>query len=231
MENGVEAMKMAAAAILFVLAFSVTMFMLNKAKTATEAVLDNLKIKEFFSKAEPLENNQTRRVGIETVIPTIYRYFQSDENATVKILDETGAELQVFDTAIETIAHNNFQPQNTDTEETRRYYSYLESLYGEGKTAQFYGAPWESQNVDLYYTERINAYIYGSYCKHMPSLNVGDQSIYRANNNYLMKYKGRTFVETYTEYRINGHVEFDDYGEEVVTVPATTKVLITYKLT
>ncbi len=35
-------------------------------------------------KVEPLDNNVTRKVGIETVIPTIYRYAQADANIRIK---------------------------------------------------------------------------------------------------------------------------------------------------
>ena len=162
MENAVEALKMGAAALFFVLAFSLTMLLFNQAKTTTEAVLDNLKLKEFFAKAEPLKDNETRRVGIETIIPTLYRYFQGDENPTIKILDENGKVLQVFDTRIERIAHQDFR-------DGTKYYQTLENLYGRGE-ANLFGAPWESQKNSLYYTERINSYIYGIPAKHMPSL-------------------------------------------------------------
>ena len=68
MENAVDALKMAGAAMLFVLAFSIAMFMFSKARTTTDAVLDNLKIDNYFSRVDPLKNNVTRKVGIETII-------------------------------------------------------------------------------------------------------------------------------------------------------------------
>ena len=50
MENAVDALKMGAAALFFVLAFSITMLLFNQAKTTTEAVLDNLKLKNFLQR-------------------------------------------------------------------------------------------------------------------------------------------------------------------------------------
>lgn len=222
MENAVDALKMGAAALFFVLAFSITMLLFNQAKTTTEAVLDNLKLKNFFAKADPLKENETRRVGVESIIPTLYRYFQSDENPTIRIFDDTGDELQIFDTAIERIAHNNFDPGTTDSK-TVGYYNYLRTLYSSGK-ADLFGAPWESQDNSLYYTERVNSYIYGTNAKHLPALN----GKYDTNN--LMKYKNRTFIEKYTEYKANGDVRVDQFGEEVIMRPATTKVIITYTM-
>lgn len=61
MENAVDALKMAGAAMLFVLAFSIAMFMFSKARTTTDAVLDNLKLEDYFSRVEPLKGNETRR--------------------------------------------------------------------------------------------------------------------------------------------------------------------------
>lgn len=48
MENAVDALKMAGAATLFVLAFTIAMFMFSKARTTTDAVLDNLKLEDYF---------------------------------------------------------------------------------------------------------------------------------------------------------------------------------------
>ena len=38
------------------------------------------------------------------------------------------------------------------------------------------------------------------------------------------------FEESYLEYNISGTVEKDEYGEEIVTRPPSTKTIITYKL-
>ena len=219
MENAVDALKMAGAAMLFVLAFSIAMFMFSKARTTTDAVLDNLKIDNYFSRVDPLKNNVTRKVGIETIIPTLYRYHQQDANITVRILDSDGTILQIFDTNIEAIAKNNFQPSS---QEDVQCYAYLEGLYGKGKKASLFGAPWVNQEKNPYYIERINSYIYGIKSEHMKNLD------YSTNN--LIKYKDETFLESYIEYRTSGHVQVDEYGEEIVTVPANTKTIITYKL-
>lgn len=231
MENVADALKMAGAAMLFVLAFSITMFMFNKAKTSTEAVLDNLKLSNFFTRVDPLKNNETRKVGIESIIPTLYRYFQSDENPTIIIRDSDKKVLQIFDTEIETIAHNNFQTYGTTEQYIANYYEDLENKYGDAsKSAYLYGAPWVNQNSRQYYFERINAYVFGSPCKHMQSLNLDStKSVYNPNNT-LIKYKDKSFIESYVEYNTNGHIEKDEYGDEVVTIPASTKVIITYTL-
>ena len=222
MENAVDALKMAGAAMLFVLAFTIAMFMFSKARTTTDAVLDNLKLEDYFSRVEPLKGNETRKVGIESIIPTIYIYCQSDDNIMIRIIDENGEDLQIFDKNIESIAHNEFEASNP---EDQTYYDRLKTLYGDSnKKAYLFGAPWDNKDLNPYYIERINSYIYGIESEHMPSLSTR----YQSNN--LIKYKDREFIESYLEYRTSGHVQTDKYGEEITLVPASTKIIITYTL-
>ena len=222
MENAVDALKMAGAAMLFVLAFTIAMFMFSKARTTTDAVLDNLKLEDYFSRVEPLKGHETRKGGIESIIPTLYRYCQSDDNIMIRIIDENGEDLQIFDKNIESIAHNEFEASNP---EDQTYYDRLKTLYGDpNKKAYLFGAPWDNKDLNPYYIERINSYIYGIESEHMPSLSTR----YQSNN--LIKYKDREFIESYLEYRTSGHGQTDKYGEEITLVPASTKIIITYTL-
>ena len=215
MENAVDALKMAGAALLFIIAFSISMMLFSKARESTDAVLDNLKIKDFFPKVESLNNNTTRKVGIETIIPTLYRYAQSDDNIRIRILNETGQELQVFDQEIESIVRLG-SPSN-------EYETYISQQYNNpARPAYMFQAPWQGQ-VSQYRLERINAYINGTSASHMPNVN------YASNN--LKTHRDRLFEESYLEYRTSGQVYTDELGEEIVTIPASTKIVITYKIT
>jgi hypothetical protein len=211
MENAVDALKMAGAALLFIIAFSISMMLFSKARESTDAVLDNLKIKDFFPKVESLNNNTTRKVGIETIIPTLYRYAQSDDNIRIRILNETGQELQVFDQEIESIVRLG-SPSN-------EYETYISQQYNNpARPAYMFQA-----QVSQYRLERINAYINGTSARHMPNVN------YASNN--LKTHRDRLFEESYLEYRTSGQVYTDELGEEIVTIPASTKIVITYKIT
>lgn len=223
MENAVDALKMAGAAMLFVLAFTIAMFMFSKARTTTDAVLDNLKLEDYFSRVEPLKGNETRKVGIESIIPTLYRYCQGDDNIMIRIIDDDGSDLQIFDRNIEAIAQSNFKATNPDDQP---YYDRLKKLYGDSdRDAYLCGAPWNNGELNPYYIERINSYIYGIKSEHMPSLS----KIYNKEHN-LIKYQNREFIESYLEYRTSGQVQTDKYGEEITIVPASTKIIITYTL-
>lgn len=82
MENAVEALKMAFAVMVFVMALSVSMFAFNNVKDVADIVLytqDETNYYEYQeAKGKAAEN---RIVGLETIIPTLYKYY--NENYTV----------------------------------------------------------------------------------------------------------------------------------------------------
>ena len=82
MENAVEAIKMAFAVIVFIMALSVAMFMLIQVKATSDVVLyteDELNYYDYQGATGPGAEN--RIVGMETIIPTLYKYYK--ENYTV----------------------------------------------------------------------------------------------------------------------------------------------------
>lgn len=240
MENAADALKMAGAAALFVIAFTVAMTMFTRARQTTDAVLDNLRIDEFYSKVEPLDNNITREVGLETVIPTLYRYAQSDANIRIRILTVDGTEHQVFDQNLDKEVSDAASITENAANDTP-YYRELRRKYNqEGKLAYLFQAPWrdQSDNNDTYKVERINAYIYGTEMQHMKEVSYNGSA--KNQNTGLIKLvqnaktsnpgKKVLFQESYIEYNISGTVEKDEFDEEIVTRPPTTKIIITYKL-
>ncbi|MBP3463082.1 MAG: hypothetical protein J6K45_01170 [Clostridia bacterium] len=229
MENAVDALKMAGAALLFILAFSVAMYLLARARQTTDAVLDNLKLEEFLPKVEALENNVTREVGIETVIPTLYRYAQSDANIRIRILKKDGTEHQVFDQNLDSDVATAVSI-NPGSSNDNAYYTRLRSEYNNPtKSAYLFEAPWRNQNDSSYRIDRINAYIYGTQMKHLPEVSYVGKGLLDLIESVT---PGSTaiFEESYLEYNISGTVEKDEYGEEIVTRPPSTKTIITYKL-
>lgn len=224
MENITDALKMGAAALIFIIAFSVTMVMFSQARQTTDKIVGRLNLSEYLPKVESLgEANLTRIVGIETVIPTIYRYFQSDDDIQIKIMKD-GELFQIFDTTIEDLAPFSLEDA---TAKDKAYYDKLAKQFGDpNKKAYLFGALWSGQDNDTYYLDRINSYIYGKKSKYF-------QDIDYSTREYLMKYSNPTkyeFEESYLEYRTDGEVSIDEYGEEIVTRPANTKVIITYTI-
>ena len=74
MENAADASKMAVAALILVGALSLAIFGFTKAGQAATAIFNREKI-EYYS-TDNITISEERIVGIETVIPTLYSYFQ-----------------------------------------------------------------------------------------------------------------------------------------------------------
>ena len=100
MENAVDALKIGFAVIVFVMALSLTIYMFTEVRTAADAVLYSSDISEFIDYDEAVEGTEVREVGLETVIPTLYKYYK--ENFTVIFLDKSGNYLELYETQTNT---------------------------------------------------------------------------------------------------------------------------------
>lgn len=101
MENAVEALKLSFAVFVFVIALSLTMTMFTKARETADIVLhssDMLELVEyddFLRPGESFDSKKNRIVGLETIIPTLYKYRQ--ENYTVIFREASGAFMKLYD--------------------------------------------------------------------------------------------------------------------------------------
>lgn len=96
MENITDALKMAAFVLLFLGALTIGVTTLSQARAASEAILYTKDEKNYYSFVD--EDNYynssagyyktSRVVGIDTIIPTIYRYYK--EKFRVEFLDKDG---------------------------------------------------------------------------------------------------------------------------------------------
>lgn len=222
MEDAVQALKMAFAVFVFVIAISVAFYVISKAKATSETIFYVSDKTNYYDNVES-NSNVTRTVGLETVIPTLYRYYR--ENFMVQIMDQYGKVLQVFDTTTEwevsnaakVIANKRNDRQNT-----------LMSLYGDNnKPTNMFGAPWVG-TTDEDAKARIDLYIKG-----------GKGYI----NNALVDYTNKglfsngikettQFEEIFTEYQFSGQTISDEDGEyELIgDKRGSKKIVITYKV-
>ena len=106
MENAADALKMAAAVLIFVMAISITINSFTETRVAATAILNN-KDKEYdYSYVE--DNGTTERlVSLESIIPTIYKAYKENykivfkenlfsDGVYKKIKSETGTEDNVY---------------------------------------------------------------------------------------------------------------------------------------
>lgn len=98
MENAVDALKMAAAVMIFVLALSVSINAFSEARIASTTLLDYAD-REFLLGKSDYYNSDTfgknRIVGVETIIPAIYKAY-SDERYKLVFLNNNDEPIELY---------------------------------------------------------------------------------------------------------------------------------------
>lgn len=92
MENAVEALKIAFAVMMFIMALSLSIFSLSQANNAVTAITSLNDRETEYSYVEPSSNNRT--VGVETVVPTMYKAYK--ENFKIYFFDQNGNPLTIY---------------------------------------------------------------------------------------------------------------------------------------
>lgn len=153
MENITEALQMAGAVLLFVIALSVGMYVTNQSRMASDAMLYATDKYEFIDYTEDYENEaqiraaQKRKVGIETIIPTLYKY--ATEKYTIVFKDGTrsGYKPETGEFASEPVYMQIYYTTNSNYDKTWR-----ENRAGTRKSyINPYVVGWSSPNIDRTY--------------------------------------------------------------------------------
>ena len=136
MEDVVHAMQMGFAGLVFVIALTLSAIGLSKAKTTADVVIYATDSTNFYENMDLNTNiSEGRIVGIETIIPTLYRYY--NENFSVTIMNNAGELIQIFDVEVETETRKAVASSAPDKKD-----ELLNEKYGEGAKANLFGAPW-----------------------------------------------------------------------------------------
>lgn len=103
MENAVDALKIGFAVLVFIMALSLSMYMYTEAKETADIVLHSSDISEFMEYTELIDDmavakqSENRVVGVETIIPTLYKYYK--ENYTIIFRKADGSFLEIYKTS------------------------------------------------------------------------------------------------------------------------------------
>ena len=229
MENASHALYMAFAFLVFIGACTYSLYMVNVLNNTANSLVyrldetnyyDSLDLTDLLSNGDDTTNNSYKIVSIDSIIPVLYKYYR--ESYTVRILDEDGELLQLFDTTVEgevMTATTLLSSRRTDRQKA------LLSLYGDSdKACYMFGAPWlGSTNKDT--KERIDMYISGD------SGYINNTWV-DYSGNYLRQYEDRQFQEIFSEYTYEGDTITSEDGEETLTGTRQTsaKIVITYQL-
>ena len=109
MDNAIDALKIAFAVFVFVMALSISMRVFSQAKAVSDEVFYMTDKTNFYEYEEGNERPEGRIVSVETIIPTLYRYYK--ENFNVIICDAENNVLWEFNLEKEI---KKYQTKNTD---------------------------------------------------------------------------------------------------------------------
>ena len=218
MDNAVEAMKMAFAMIVFIIALSATMYLLNTASSTSQLLLYYADESNYLDNIDVIGDVRKRNVNVETIIPTLYRYYK--ENFAVQIYNLSGDLVQIFDVNIEgklRRAAGTTLAQRTEEQKA------LVSLYGDTSLTTtnpyLFEAPWIGNTskdiktrVDLYVKGEC-AYINGTKVDYRLNSLLGENSF---RDNPL-------FEEEFIQYTYKGDTISVGEGEDTETITGNSK--------
>lgn len=128
MENAVDALKMAFAVIVFMIALGLTFAAFSQAREVADIMLQ-LNDKTNYEQYVESHTDKSRTVGIETIIPTVRRYVSDNENYSVEIID--GSNIYTFDLLLDQEMNKTPKQIKDDLEKS------LEQLLKKYKNAKF----------------------------------------------------------------------------------------------
>lgn len=202
MENATDALKMAFAVIVFVMALTIAVMMFSQLNQVSKLVVSSSDITRYYEYEIATDEEQARIVGLETIIPTLYKYYK--ENYTVLFLDEDGTPLSLY----ESQTNKDLWSENGSI---GKYYTTDENkytIYDQKPVCAFdvdeeitRHEPWTGSLSD--YKENIDAFLNGGTFYYKSG---GTDSAGRKGYKYIgfiNTYKNRKFKETLGEYKYN----------------------------
>ncbi len=225
MENATDALKIAFAVIAFTIALSVAMIMFTKLNETSSFIIsstDNTKYYEY----EGADINKTSRiVGLETIIPTLYKYYK--ENYTVIFLNEQGNPLGLYKTNTEKYLWGNGlndEGINENAGNIGKYYTSDKSQYANRDNEKVCAfdvdeeiirhEPWTGTTED--YKKNLDAFLNGGKFNYPsdPTKVAYDYSKEVGTNTggFIANYGNRKFKEMLGEYTYNTGDETSQNG-------------------
>lgn len=204
MENASEAIIMAGAVLIFVIALSVAMTAFSQARSTVDTVVYASDRTNYYEQLDVSSNVKNRIVGLETVIPTLYKYYK--ENYTVVFLDTAGNPLELYKTQTR---KENWAKDSNDQPKTfvvDKYYS-NESQSAKPRICSFdvneesvRREPWTGDPIET--KNNLTAFIEGiEYPWPNGSGNSYDYSHSVKGTSFMQAFQTQKFVETIGEYK------------------------------
>lgn len=141
MENAAEALKIAFAVFIFVIALAVSFFMVSQARHTADAVFAINDDSKYFQEGlegvtylAASDSNNEQIVGWDAVVATIYRYNSQGYGVTIK--NRSGDIIARFNTTTESIVSKIFQNKKTN-QDASDVLTYTEQEYMENLNIVF----------------------------------------------------------------------------------------------
>lgn len=191
MENAVDALKMAFAVIVFVMALSISINMFTNARETADVVLHSSDITEYMQYQEATQGTESRIVGMETIVPTLYKYYK--ENYTVIFRNSNGKYMTIYNTKTNSNLWSSDYKKNKyfklDSEKVQ-----ICAFDVDDETKRH--EPWTGSHAE--YKKNIDAFLAGT--KYMYPNGSGESYDYEG---FMQKYKNNKFIENLGEYLYN----------------------------
>lgn len=192
MENAVDSLKMAFAVFVFVMALSIVMYMFTQAKATADVVLESSDVSGYMEYIELEDNKLTiegdRIVGLETIIPTLYKYYK--ENYTVIFRNADGSFMELYKTPIK-----NWSPEYINKYDIDDYS--ICSFDVDEEYARY--EPWIGSNITM--KENLDHFL------------EGGKYTYQTSNGTIEYDYGKGFIEKYKDYKFRESLGEYTYGE------------------
>lgn len=227
MENALDALKMAFAVLVFVIALTASMVAFGQAKEASEHVFymtDKTNFYEYI--LDDAKSAEGRIVSGETIVPTLYRYYKENFNVIIIPKDQTLLQGNVSNKLL-VERHNNFEKDSMEGKTDVNSYTYA-VVFNLEEEIKFYNkdyknAPWlGNANVDT--KKRVDIELSGE------SQKINQVTYNPQMPGGLLEYfKGKQFREKFIEQRYSGKEVKASDNESLEIVKGNTKIWIVYE--
>lgn len=235
MENVTRVLIMAFSMLIFVIAFTYSMYLINKLTATSSTLLSSVSTTNYYDNIQVSGGNATREVGVDTIVPVLYRYYK--ENYAVKILDSEangGGLIQLFDVNIESkidrAAKYTGNPVDKELESLKNsVYNTYNKTNPKATPAYLFEAPWTGSTEENT-RARIDYFLHGT--KGYINNTLVDYKSTIGDGGFLKQYGDRTFTESFVEYAYEGETISTENGVETITgsTQENSKIIITYQV-
>lgn len=216
MENATDALKMAFAVLVFTMALSISIYMFSQLNEVSKSIIASTDSTAYYQYIRTDENSTNYRiVGLETIIPTLYKYYK--ENYTVLFLDRSGAPLTLYRTnttprlwgsGLDENDHNpnkeNIAKYYINPVTEYNYSSYLNVCTFDVDEETIRHEPWTGTHED--FKKNLDTFLRGGEFQYPD----GSGRTYNYGNGFISNYERTRFREMLGEYTYNLFTDDND---------------------